>query len=218
MGANKVWGAASTTRKGVSERATQAEVDAGTDTSRHVTPETLAAYSGLGGGSLDPSFIPAAAFAPRAADATGATAETTEYATNDINIDYWLLDGAADEAVQAILDCPVGWGGTATATAMWDAASGGSATEYVKFGVRMGALGNDEAIDTALGTQITVEDQLLAVGDLHVSAATGTITAAGGTPADGQLLIVEFERVTAGVTSTAMGEDVKFIGLTINWI
>ena len=38
---------ADTTTEGVVELATQAEVDAGTDTSRAVTPETLAAYSGL---------------------------------------------------------------------------------------------------------------------------------------------------------------------------
>jgi hypothetical protein len=38
---------ASTTAEGVVERATQAEVDAGTDTSRYVTPETLAAYTGF---------------------------------------------------------------------------------------------------------------------------------------------------------------------------
>lgn len=35
---------ASTTIPGISERATQAEVDAGTDASRHITPETLASY------------------------------------------------------------------------------------------------------------------------------------------------------------------------------
>lgn len=33
---------ADTTKKGISERATQAEVDAGADTARHVTPATLA--------------------------------------------------------------------------------------------------------------------------------------------------------------------------------
>lgn len=40
---------ASTTKIGQGEIATQAEVDAGTDTTRWVTPETLANYSGLGG-------------------------------------------------------------------------------------------------------------------------------------------------------------------------
>lgn len=42
--------AASTTTAGKIEIATQAEVDAGTDTSRAVTPDTLSNYSGLGGG------------------------------------------------------------------------------------------------------------------------------------------------------------------------
>jgi hypothetical protein len=39
--------AATTSAQGIVELATQAEVDAGTDTGRVVTPETLAAYSGL---------------------------------------------------------------------------------------------------------------------------------------------------------------------------
>ena len=43
---------ASLTAEGVVELATQAEVDAGSDTDRVVTPATLAAYSGLGGSSL----------------------------------------------------------------------------------------------------------------------------------------------------------------------
>ena len=41
---------ASTTTKGKIEIATQGEVDTGTDTVRAVTPDTLANYSGLGGG------------------------------------------------------------------------------------------------------------------------------------------------------------------------
>jgi hypothetical protein len=41
---------ATTTSEGLVEKATQAEVDAGTDTDRYVTPETLAAYSGLSSG------------------------------------------------------------------------------------------------------------------------------------------------------------------------
>jgi len=51
---------ATATTEGVVELATQAEVDAGTDTSRVVTPETLAAYSGLGG--VDPSVTGTASF------------------------------------------------------------------------------------------------------------------------------------------------------------
>ena len=46
---------ATATTEGVVELATQEEVDAGTDTSRVVTPETLAAYSGL-----PDAFVPAA--------------------------------------------------------------------------------------------------------------------------------------------------------------
>lgn len=38
---------ATTTAAGIAEKATQAEVDAGTDTDRYVTPETLANYSGV---------------------------------------------------------------------------------------------------------------------------------------------------------------------------
>ena len=42
---------ASTTVSGISERATQAEVDTGTDTGRHVTPETLAGLTASANGT-----------------------------------------------------------------------------------------------------------------------------------------------------------------------
>lgn len=46
---------ASETRAGLAEKATQAEVDAGTDTDRYLTPATFAASSQLAGGAI-PSF------------------------------------------------------------------------------------------------------------------------------------------------------------------
>jgi len=86
-------GQATDTVSGIVELATQAEVDAGTDADRVVTPETLAAYSGLGGGGT----------VDRYTALIGDNASTTITVTHGLNIQTvqtQVFDASTHEEVE----------------------------------------------------------------------------------------------------------------------
>lgn len=160
-------------------------------------------------------YVDAAAMVPRTTD--GAEAATEEYATNDIMSDHYLFDGATtNEGVQFKMMMPDEWdGSTIKVKVFWDAASGASASDGVVWSISAGAISNDDAIDAVLGTAQTVTDTVIAVGDLHVSAATSALTV-GGTPALGDLIWFEVERLQDNGSDT-MAEDAKLLGIAIQY-
>ncbi|MHA1952257.1 MAG: hypothetical protein ACW987_20665 [Candidatus Thorarchaeota archaeon] len=158
-------------------------------------------------------WIDAGAMVPRTTN--GATSATEEYAANDIMSDHFLFDGATEEGVQFRLTMPDDYDlGTVKAKVYWDAASGASAADTVEWGVAGGAISNDIAIDTALGTPATINDVVIAVGDLHISPASSAITIAG-TPALADLMWFEVTRQVAGTDD--MVEDAKLLGVAIQY-
>ena len=164
-------------------------------------------------GSFRTIWIAAGSFAPRATN--GATAKTEEYTTNDINLDQYLFDSATEEGVQVQISMPDMWDkGTILAKVYWDAVTGASAADKVSWGIRGGALSNDEAIDTALGTQKVVDDVMIAVGDLHITPVSTAITISG-TPALNDMIVLQVVRNVAG--NDDMTEDAKFLGLKIQY-
>jgi len=159
-------------------------------------------------------FIPAGAFAPRTTN--GAAPQTEEYVTNDINLDQYLFDSTTEEGIQAQISMPDEWDRlTILAKAYWDAAAGASAADLVSWGIRAGAYNNDDPIDAALGTQVVVDDVVIAVGDLHITPVSGAITV-GGTLALDNLVVVQVVRNVAG--NDDMVEDAKFLGLKIQYL
>ena len=162
---------ASTTQAGfITELATTTETNTGTDTTRAVTPDGLSS-------AVKSIMLTAAGGAPLT---TAGCADPTkvEAATNDIN--YYVLDFDASTEEHAFWSfcMPENWdGGTVNATFYWTNA-GGMATETVVWGIAGGSWGDDDAIDAALGTEITVTDTFLAQGDLHISSESSAITIA----------------------------------------
>jgi hypothetical protein len=73
------------------------------------------------------------------------------------------------------------------------------------------AIGNDDAINAAMGTAQTSSDTWLAQNDLHVGPESSAITIAG-TPAAGDLVVFEVSRVVA---SDNMTGDARLIGLML---
>lgn len=138
----------------------------------------------------------------------GAASGKHEYGTNDIDLDYFAFDGGAtEERVQFAFPAPAGWDyGTVKAKFHWSSATASTAGDTVEWGIKGGALSNDDAIDAALGTAQVVSDTLLADNgaDMQVTAATSAITI-GGTPAAGDMLIFEVYRNTDGTDD--MTED-----------
>ena len=167
----------------------------------------------LDSGQYREVWIDAAAMVPR--DTNGAEAATEEYATNDIMVDHYLFDGATEEGVQFKLALPDTWNiGTVKVKVYWDAATSASASDTVEWGVAGGSYANDDPIDAALGTPATINDVVIAVGDLHISPASSAITIAN-TPALGDMLIFEVTRQVAGTDD--MTEDAKLLGVSIQY-
>jgi len=170
--------------------------------------ETTVTYKNL--------YIPASAMVP--CTTNGAAPGTNEYGTNDIELDYMAFDGGAtEERVQFAMPMPEDWDrGTVKAKFFWGSASGSSVSDTVEWGIKAGALSNDDAIDTALGTPQVISDALLAAdgADAQLSGATPAVTIAG-TPALGDLVVFEFYRNTDGTDD--MTEDAWLLGVWLQY-
>jgi hypothetical protein len=156
-------------------------------------------------------WLPAGSFVPTTTN--GAAYASQELATNDVMVSGYDFSASTDQKVQAMIGMPKSWNeSTVTAQILWkDAATAG--TGDVIWGVRALSVSNDDAMDAAFGTAQTVTDTFIASGDLHITSATAAITAAGS-PAEGDLLIIEVYRDAdaGGDTYTQLA---RFIGLRL---
>ena len=158
-------------------------------------------------------WISAGSFAARATN--GALGQTEEYATNDINLDQFLFDSVTEEGIQTQVSMPDSWDRkTIRAKVYWDAATGATAADLVSWGIRGGALSNDDPIDVALGTQVVIDDVVLAVGDIHITPVSVEITI-GGAPALDDKIVLQVVRNVAG--NDNMTEDAKLLGVKIQY-
>lgn len=136
-----------------------------------------------------------------------------EAATNDIN--YWVLDfdTTTEEHASWNVVMPDSYdGGTVTATFFWTNAAG-LTTETVVWGIAARSYANDEAIDQALGTEVTTTDTWIAQNDVHVSPVSSAITI-GGTPAGGEYVVFVVARKTA---SDNMTGDARLLAVKIEY-
>jgi hypothetical protein len=159
-------------------------------------------------------YIDAGAMVP--CTTNGAEASTEEYGTNDIDMDVLAFDaGATEERAQFKLVMPENWDrSTIKAKFYWGNATGASAADTIEWGIKAGALSDDDAIDAALGTPQVITDTVIADGDLHITSATPSLTI-GGTPALGDLVEFEVYRNTDGTDD--MVEDAWLLGVLIQY-
>jgi hypothetical protein len=177
--------------------------------------KTLAEGKAILGIDYQTMWIPANAMTPT--DTNGAEMGTTEYAANDINMDYLAFDGTTEEFAEFQLPMPENWDrSTIKAKCFWSSATGSTAGDTVEWELQGGALSDDDAIDAALGTAQVISDTLLADNgtDLQVSAATPAITV-GGTPALGDLVHFKVSRNVGGTDD--MEEDAWLFGVWIQY-
>lgn len=143
----------------------------------------------------------------------GAAAGSTESSTNKIMSETFDFDASTAEYVQFKVALPDEWDrSTVKVKVFWTFAS---SSGDVKWSIAAGAYSNDDAIDSALGTAVTVTDTALTAGDVHVTSATGALTV-GGSPALGDLLWFEVSRVAADGADT-LGADAKLLGIQIQY-
>lgn len=87
-------------------------------------------------------------------------------------------------------------GGTIRWNFDWDALATASGT--IVAGLSAGSFGDSDALSTALGTERTITDTLITVGDNHQSPNDATGVTIAGTPVAGDLVLFKFVCKTSG--------------------
>lgn len=147
----------------------------------------------------------------------GCGVNSSELTTNKINFDTLDFDTAvgsgSEERAQFMMVLPDNWTpGTVTVKFHWTADSGSGG---VVWSMAARSLADDDAIDTAMGTEQQVADTLLAASDMHTSAATPAITIAG-TPTVGVPIMWEVCRKNNDASDT-LAVDARLLGITITY-
>lgn len=156
-------------------------------------------------------WIGAGAITPRTTN--GAAVATVEMATNDNTIDVLDFDTATEEGACFAISLPQAWNaGTVKAKFYWTAASGSGG---VVWGIRATSYADDDALDSAYGTEQVVTDTLITANDNHISSATAAITI-GNTPTVDDLLLFEITREVANVSDT-LAVDARLIGVKLQY-
>jgi hypothetical protein len=157
-------------------------------------------------------WIPFSAFKPTQTNGA-ASASGTELATNDIVADGFDFDAATDEKLQFILRLPISWDHTSTIDGViaWKTAAT-AGTGNVVWNLAALAIGNDDAMDAALGTAGTVTDSFSVADDYMEAAITGVTPS--GTPAASDAIVIQVSRDADNVSDTYT-QDARFLGLML---
>lgn len=155
--------------------------------------------------------VSAVAMWPRVTNGCSPIAQT-EIATSLFNIQTLDFNQTTQQFAQFQIVMPRNYNnGTITATVYWTASAGSGG---VVWGIKMGSYRNDDALSTALGSEVTVSDTLIATGDLHVTSATSAITPAG-TLQDGNLMCIQISRNPADGSDT-LSADAKLLAVVFH--
>ena len=175
------------------------------DTTAAAILTTLAAR----GQGKETVWLPATAFTARSTN--GAASGTVELATNDVMLSTFDFDTTTEEGVQFMITMPKSWNsGTVTFQAIWTAASGSGGVAWELEGV---SFANDDAMDTAFGTAVTVTDTLTTANDMHLTSESSAMTIAGS-PGDDELVCLQVTRAV-GNGSDTLGVDAKLLGIKL---
>lgn len=165
--------------------------------------------------SADPKrviSIPAGSWSPTTTSGCADLA-TTEAGTNDIDYKTLDFDASSDEYAFTAFQMPESWNaGTIEFKVIWTNAGGGSA-ETVDWVLSGRAYADDEAIDQATGTGVTVTDTWIAQGDIHESDWSSAVTLAG-TPSAGEWCHFKIMR---DVSEDDLTGDAQLVGVKIRY-
>lgn len=158
-------------------------------------------------------WIPASAMI--AATTNGPATAQLETTTNKQNYSVLDFDGAGttSELAHFQIAMPKGWDeGTVTYQVYWSSTA--TDTDGVVWGLQAGSYSDNEAIDAAWGTGVTVTDACQsAAGEVYVSSESSAVTIAGS-PAEGDLCFFRFYREPNNGSDTAV-EDARLIGIKL---
>ena len=157
-------------------------------------------------------YVPAGAMIPRTTN--GATATTTELATNDIMVDTMEFVTGTEQGAGFWVTFPVGWDTSLDVKVRFHWTTLAGSAGGVTWGISARSYANDEAIDQAQPASIDVDDTWLADGDLHITDASSAISITG--MADTEPVYFEVTRAIGDANYT-MGADAGLIGVQIEY-
>ncbi len=141
-----------------------------------------------------------------------ASVATVETSTNKVNYDVIDFDQTTEEHAWCKFTTPASYdGGVIQFRVIWTAASGSGG---VTFGLAGRSFGDDDALDQALGTEVTVDDTLIATGDEHATAWSGNVTLTGA--GAGESWYLELAR-KVGNTNDTLNADCRVMGIQIRY-
>jgi len=158
-------------------------------------------------------WMPASAMI--AATTSGAASGTAETTTNKVMVKTLDFDSSAEEFAQFMIQMPKSWDeGTLIAQFIWT--HGSTTTNFgVAWGIEAVAFANDDALDTAWGTEVATVDTGGTTNDVYISPESTAVTVAGSPGAE-ELVAFRVTRVV-GNGSDTMAVDAKLIGLKIHY-
>lgn len=147
------------------------------------------------------------------ATTNGAATGQGESTTNKVNYKVLDFDASTEEYACFSIPAPLYWDlSTVTVQFFWTAASSSGDVIWACQGL---SLSNDDALDTAYGTAVTVTDTLIATGDVHVTSATSAMTLAGTPAANDQLFFRVYRDADAG--GDTLAADARLIGIRVEF-
>lgn len=156
-------------------------------------------------------WIPAAAFT--AATTNGAAPVAAETTTNKDVLNTLDFDAATAESAQFTLGLPDSYDGSVVRARVFWTHPATTTNFGVVWRLSGAARGDNEALDTAFGTAVTVADTGGTTNNLYVSAETPDITI-GGSPVARDLAHFKLERVPTDGSDT-MAVDAKVLGIML---
>ncbi len=154
---------------------------------------------------------------------SGATSNTEEYTgssiyTQNIMSDHYSFTATTAQTVQFRISMSDDWDrGTIKSKIYWDPDAGASLNDGVVWGVSAGALSNSDVLsgETILGTEVTINDQVIAPKTLHITSASTSITI-GGNPALEDLIIFQIARKVDD-SNDNMTKNAKLLGCNLQY-
>lgn len=183
---------------------------------RKATATQLAAFvNGLA--RYDTLWIPAGAVVP--SNTNGAVAETFSLAANLTTHDVLRFLHTKDTFADFNVVLPDDWdGGAVKVKAYWlPYNSDGAADQHVRFTLAGTMFGDTEALTGAMGTVANLDDQMVAVNQLHVTAAVSLTVA--GTAASGKMIHFSMSRDYDfnGGGGTALATGACLLGVLVQY-
>jgi len=161
---------------------------------------------------FDHVYIDAGAMVARTTN--GATATTTELATNDVMVDSMEFATDVEQGVGFWLTLPPNWatGTDVKARFHWTTIAG--AAGGVTWGIAGQSFADNDTMDAALPASVDTDDTWIADKDLHITDLSSAITITGA--AAGERLYFEVTRVV-GDTNDTMNADAGLVGVQIEY-